>query len=171
MISEAGQRYGDRLAGWWFDDGAISYYYRSTPWERLATAAKAGHPGRLIAFNPWELPSPTEFQDYWCGEGNADPSAGGLISVGGNGRFKSGPHEGLQACATLITERDWVHARKDTDIGPPRWNVEQLATLLREFISRKNVPIFNLEIYQEGTLSPISVELLRHAASQLPPRR
>jgi len=170
MISEAGQRYGDRLAGWWFDDGAISYYYRSAPWERLATAAKAGHPRRLVAFNPWELPSPTEFQDYFCGEGNADPGTGGLVAIGGNGRISSGPHQGLQACATLITEHDWVHARKDTEIGPPKWNAPQLAALLREFISRKNVPIFNLEIYQEGALSPKSVELFRQAATQLPPR-
>jgi hypothetical protein len=171
MITEAGQRYGERLAGWWFDDGAVSYYYRSAPWKRLATAGKAGHASRLIAFNPWELPSPTEFQDYWCGEGNADPSVGGLIPVGGDGRFKSGAHQGLQACATLITEEDWVHARKDTDIGPPKWNTPQLATLLQEFISRKNVPIFNLEIYQEGALSPKSVELFKQAATQLPPRR
>lgn len=171
MIREAGQRYGDRLAGWWFDDGAISYYYRSAPWERLATAAKAGHANRLVAFNPWELPSPTEFQDYFCGEGNTDPGMGGLVAVGGNGRISSGSHQGLQACATLITEQDWVHNRKDTDIGPPKWDASQLAALLKEFISRKNVPIFNLEIYQQGTLSPLSVEVFRQAASLLPPRR
>ena len=170
MISEAGQRYGDRLAGWWFDDGAISYYYRSAPWVRLASAAKAGHSMRLIAFNPWELPTPTEFQDYFCGEGNTDPSVGGSVAIGGNGRISSGPHQGLQACATLITEQDWVHARKDTDIGPPKWDASQLAALLKEFISRKNVPIFNLEVYQEGTLSPKSVELFKHAASHLSPR-
>jgi hypothetical protein len=123
----------------------------------------------LVAFNPWELPSPTEFQDYFCGEGNADPGTGGLVAIGGNGRISSGPHQGLQACATLITEHDWVHARKDTEIGPPKWNAPQLAALLREFISRKNVPIFNLEIYQEGALSPKSVELFRQAATQLPP--
>jgi len=142
------------------------YYHlgaSSAPWERLATAAKAGQAGRLVAFNPWELPSPTEFQDYWCGEGNADPSVGGLLPVGGDGHFKSGSHQGLQACATLITERDWVHSQKDTDIGPPRWNVAQLAGLLREFIARNKVPIFNLEIYQEGALSPATVETFRRA--------
>jgi len=166
MISEIGRRYGDRLAGWWFDDGAVSYYYRCAPWERLATAAKAGHPGRLVAFNPWELPSPTEFQDYWCGEGNADPSVGGLLPVGGDGHFQSGSHQGLQACATLITENDWVHSRKNTDIGPPRWNAAQLAEMLKAFVARKNVPIFNLEIYQEGALSPASVENFKQARKQ-----
>ncbi|HAK96310.1 MAG TPA: hypothetical protein DCM87_15285 [Planctomycetes bacterium] len=163
MIGDAGRRYGDRLAGWWFDDGAISYYYRSARWEQLAKAAKAGHAGRLVAFNPWELPSPTEFQDYWCGEGNSDPSVDGLLAVGGDGRFHSGSHQGLQACATLITEGDWVHARKDTDIGPPRWNAVQLAELLKAFVARKNVPIFNREIYQEGAVSSGSVEMFTRA--------
>lgn len=171
MIGEAGQRYGERIAGWWFDDGSISYYYRSAPWEQLATAAKSGHAQRLIAFNPWELPSPTEFQDYFCGEGNTDPGMGGLVAVGGDGRISDGPHQGLQACATLITEQDWVHTRKNTDIGPPKWSAPQLAALLNEFIARRNVPIFNLEIYQEGALSPNSVELFRQVASQLTPRR
>jgi hypothetical protein len=167
MISEAGCRYGDKLAGWWFDDGAVSYYYRSAPWEQLAAAAKAGHAGRLVAFNPWELPSPTEFQDYFCGEGHSDPGLGGLVATGGDGRIKSGPHQGLQACATLITEGDWVHSRKNTDIGPPRWSGPQMAALLKEFIARKNVPIFNLEIYQEGALSPASVEMFKQARPSL----
>ena len=167
MISEAGLRYGDKLAGWWFDDGAVSYYYRSAPWEHLATAAKTGHAGRLVAFNPWELPSPTEFQDYFCGEGNADPGMGGLVPLGGNGRIAGGPHQGLQACATLVTEGDWVHLRENTDIGPPRWGAAQMAALLQEFIAHKSVPIFNLEIYQEGTLSATSVETLRQARTRL----
>jgi len=163
IIGEAGRRYGQKLAGWWFDDGAISYYYRCAPWERLTVAAKAGYPGRLVAYNPWELPSPTEFQDYFCGEGHTDPSLGGLLEAGGDGHIQSGSHQGLQACATLITEGDWVHSRKDTEIGPPRWNAAQMAALLREFIARKNVPIFNLEIYQEGAFSPATVEMFRQA--------
>jgi hypothetical protein len=37
-----------------------------------------------------------------------------LVPVGGDGRYTAGSYQGLQACATLITEGDWVHARKDT---------------------------------------------------------
>jgi hypothetical protein len=163
IVREVGERYGETLAGWWFDDGAVSYYYRSAPWEQLTHAAKAGNPQRLVAYNPWELPSTTEFQDYCCGEGFGDPAAGGLLSVGGDGRYTAGTHHGLQACATLVTEQDWVHSRTDTDIGPPRWNAAQLAGLLREFKARRNVPLFNLEIYQEGTVSSASVQVFREA--------
>jgi len=163
IISEVGQRYGDRLAGWWFDDGSINYYYRSAPWERLTRAAKAGNANRLVGYNPWILPSPTEFQDFCCGEGFQDAGAGGLVPVGGDGRYTAGSYQGLQACATLITEGDWVHAHKDTEIGKPQWSAEQLATVLSEFAKFRNVPIFNLEIYQEGTVSPTSVEVFKQA--------
>ena len=163
IISEVGERYGGRLAGWWFDDGAINYYYRSAPWERLTRAARAGNPRRLVSYNPWVLPSPTEFQDFCCGEGFEDAGAGGLLQVGGDGRYTAGTYQGLQACATLITEGDWVHGRKDTEIGKPRWSAEQLATVLSDFARFRNVPIFNLEIYQEGTVSPTSVEVFKEA--------
>jgi hypothetical protein len=167
IVREAGERYGDTLAGWWFDDGSINYYYRSAPWEQLTRAAKAGNPRRLVAYNPWELPSPTEFQDYCCGEGFGDPGVGGLVKAGGDGRYTAGTHQGLQACATLIAEGDWVHTRKDTDVGPPRWNAAQMAGILREFIARKNVPLFNLEIYQEGTVSPGTVRMFAEARKLL----
>ena len=163
IIGEVGRRYGDRLAGWWFDDGSINYYYRSAPWERLTREAKAGNPQRLVGYNPWVFPSPTEFQDFCCGEGFRDPGAGGLLPLGGDGRYTAGRYQGLQACATLITEGDWVHGRKDAEIGKPRWSAEQLATVLSDFAKFRNVPIFDLEIYQEGTVSPTSVEVFKQA--------
>jgi hypothetical protein len=166
VIGEIGERYGEELAGWWFDDGSVNYYYRSAPWERLTRTAKKGHPQRLVAYNPWELPSCTAFQDYFCGEGFGDPAVPGL-PLGPDGHFTGGSHVGLQACATLITEGDWVHTRKDTDVGAPRWNAAQMAGLLRSFIARKNVPTFNLEICQEGTVSPRTIEMFRQAREQL----
>jgi hypothetical protein len=166
VIGEIGERYGEKLAGWWFDDGTINYYYRGAPWERLTRTAKTGHPQRLVAYNPWELPSCTGFQDYFCGEGFSDPAVNGL-PLGPDGHFTGGSHEGLQACATLITEGDWVHTRKETDVGAPQWNAAQMAGLLKGFMAKKNVPIFNLEIYQEGAVSPRSVEMFRQARAIL----
>lgn len=164
IISEAGQRYGKKLAGWWFDDGSTNYYYRSAPWEQLDRAAKAGFPGRLVGFNPWELPSPTEFHDYFCGEGRLQPSGvDGLLAAGGDGRYPRGTYAGLQASACLITESAWVHSRKDSEIRPPKWNAAQMARILKEFGIYKNVPIFNVEIYQEGKVSPATVEMFRQA--------
>ncbi|HEY3323503.1 MAG TPA: alpha-L-fucosidase [Planctomycetota bacterium] len=167
IIGEIGERYGSTLAGWWFDDGSINYYYRSAPWEQLTRAAKAGFPQRVVGYNPWVLPSATEFQDYWCGEDNLDASVRGLLPAGGDGHLTGGSHKGQQACATVITEGDWVHTRRDSAVGKPRWNAEQLAALLKSFIERKNVPIFNLEIYQEGTLSTGTIEVFKEASGKV----
>ena len=154
VIGEAGARYGAKLAGWWFDDGTANYYYRSAPWERLASVAKAGNPKRLICFNPWILPSATEFQDYLAGEGNTDPTLRGGLKPGDHGRISSGAYAGLQASAAIVMEGDWNHTKRDTEIGPPKMKLEQLQSTLSRFQALENVLMFNCEIYQDGTLSP-----------------
>ena len=161
IVSEVGRRYGSKLAGWWFDDGAISYYYRSAPWQQLTEAARAGNPQRLVGYNPWILPSPTEFQDYFCGEGFENPAGEGTLVVGDDGHCPGG----LQACATLITESDWGHFQADREIGPPRWTAAEFADKMKQFATHRNVPIFDLEIYQEGTVSPATIEIFKQARS------
>jgi hypothetical protein len=163
VIGEAGERYGDKLAGWWFDDGTANYYYRSAPWQRLATAAKAGNPKRLVCFNPWVLPPATEFQDYLAGEGSSDPTVQGWLKPGGHGRISGGAYAGLQASAALVMEGNWLHTKRDTEIGAPRQTAPQLAGLLRRFAALENIPMLNCEIYQDGTLSPVTVEMIKVA--------
>lgn len=163
VVTEVGERYRDALAGWWFDDGTATYYYRSPPWERLATAAKAGSPQRIICFNPWILPPATEFQDYLAGEGSADPTAHGWLKPADHGRISGGAYAGLQASAAIIMESDWLHGKADSEITKPRMTAEQLAGQLRRFRELENVAMLNCEIYQDGTLSPATVELIRQA--------
>jgi hypothetical protein len=166
IISEVGGRYRERLAGWWFDDGSTNYYYRSAPWEKLSIAARAGFSQRLVGFNAWELNNPTMFHDYFTGEGFQDGRGyNELLVRGGNGRYPSGTHEGLQSSACLITEGNWIHYGRDQPLNPSKWTSEQLAPILKEFLAHRNVPIFNLEIYQEGEVSPASVEIIRVAAT------
>jgi alpha-L-fucosidase len=168
VITEAGERYGDKLAGWWFDDGATSYYYRSAPWKSLARAAKAGNPRRLISFNTWELNNPTEFHDYCTGEACYDlRGMDALLTPECKGFYPSGTHAGLQASACLIADANWVHAWKDTPLSAPKWNAAQLADLIRQFMAHKNVPIFNLEIAQDGQLSSQSIAVFKEAAARL----
>ena len=45
------------------------------------------------------------------------------------------------------------------------WTAHQLADLLKRFAECKNVPIVNLEIYQDGTLSPATIELFKQASA------
>jgi hypothetical protein len=168
MISEVGQRYGKQLAGWWFDDGSTNYYYRSAPWEALAKAAKAGFPQRFISFNAWEMNNPTEFHDFCTGEACYDPRGiDALLSPANKGFYPSGTHAGLPASACLIADANWVHTAPNTPPSAPKWNVDQLTDLINGFIAHKNVPIFNLEITQDGQLSPQSITLFQEAVARL----
>jgi hypothetical protein len=70
-----GERYKDKLIGWWFDHGR---FYRGVArqhrgdwtWHQFAQAAKAGFPGRLITYNGGveNINPMTERQDMWAGE-------------------------------------------------------------------------------------------------------
>jgi hypothetical protein len=162
IITEIGLRYGDGLTGWWFDDGSVNYYYRSAPWKALLQAARAGNPKRLVGFNSWELPSPTEFHDLYLGEGNRSPSGtGALLKRNGNGRYPSGSHEGLQSCSTLVFESDWIYMRGGQPIAGWQFSVENMRQMIQDFKAYHNVLIFNFEITQEGTISPESVEMFK----------
>lgn len=168
IIGEAGERYGDQLTGWWFDDGSTNYYYRSAPWESLAKAAKAGNAQRLVSFNAWELNNPTRFHDYCTGEACYDPRGiDALLTKESKGRYPSGTHAGLQASACLISDSNWVHGSRDTPPSGPRWNADQLTELLKGFIDHGNVPIFNLEITQDGHLSAETLRVFEQASRSI----
>ena len=162
VIGEMGDRYGDKLAGWWFDDGTASYYYRSAPWEKLANTALRGNPKRLVGFNSWILPPATEFQHLFLGESQPDPTVMGTLKPSDNGMISSGMYRGLQASAALTMEQEgWGHSKLEAEIGPPRYTAEQLTGMVRRFEALGNVPIFNCSIYQDGTFSPKTVEVIQ----------
>ncbi|MEX1048156.1 MAG: alpha-L-fucosidase [Akkermansiaceae bacterium] len=168
IVREVGERYGETLAGWWFDDGITNYYYRSAPWEALARAAKAGNPRRLISFNAWALNNPTQFHDFCTGEACENPAGiDGLLTPKAKGLYPSGTHAGLQASACLVAESDWIHRRPNAAPARPKWNATQLSELLRLFMANKNVPIFNLEVTQEGNLGAESIALFREVSRRL----
>ena len=91
VISEIGNRYGDQLSGWFFDDGCI---YSPAPFEALTKAAKAGFPGRLVSYNNWVMPILTDFQDIQMGEGFKGNQE---TAVGSDGIYPEGSYIGQQA--------------------------------------------------------------------------
>ncbi len=158
QIREIGLRYGDKLAGWWFDDSIAFYYPLQAPWKAMTEAAKAGYAGRVVGYNAWILPKATDLQDYACGEGDfpdrLTPENDAELPVGGSGIFLSGPQKGLQATMTLTNEgTDWGHVTKDAEVPAPRYSNAQMIDYIRQAIARRNVPVINLEVYQDGTAS------------------
>jgi hypothetical protein len=165
-LTEIGERYGDRVFGYWFDKGP--WFYQFSPgWASLHASARAGNPGRLISWNRSRLPMLTELQDFDSCEKCDDPAAGGHLLHGGDGRYVGGPSPQLQAAATLLAEHPplgesadpWVHRWPNIEIGAPRWGAQELADLLHGFSAHRNIPIFNLGIYQEGRVSDRTLEV------------
>lgn len=160
IMTEVGQRYGEKLAGWFFDDGCV-YYPLNPPFERMALAAKAGNPDRVICYNSWIWPRFTDFQDYFCGEGYHWMKVWKHLSEGGTGTYTGGPQEGLQAHTNFILEGSWVHSKPNSSIPSPQMDEEIFIEDLKNAVARGIVPSVNMEIYQDGTVSSESLELMK----------
>jgi hypothetical protein len=129
----------------------------------MTEAAKAGYPGRVVGYNSWILPKATDLQDYACGEGDfpdrLTSENDAELPVGGSGRFLSGPQEGLQATMTLTNEgTDWGHITQDTEVPAPRYSTDKMIEYIRQAMARKNVPVINLEVYQDGSASQKTID-------------
>jgi hypothetical protein len=170
IISSIGNRYGTRLAGWWFDDSAFTYYPFNPDWEQMTAAARAGNPDRVVAYNSWILPKLNDFYDVYAGEnGNWETKYEDLdfLPVGGTGRYTGGPQAGLQAEITVIINRDWGHFKKDQPIGPPRITADDLVSKLKDALSRKAAPLLDVDVYQDGTTSPETLQLFQAVQREL----
>jgi hypothetical protein len=166
IVSEIGERYGDKLNGWWFDGGQRYYNCHfdnsaadqgmlSAPFKELTLAAKAGNSERVVAYNSWVKPSLTEYQDYYAGEGAHIPA--GVK----NGVIPFGPQKGLLAHGCFTLEQKWGHIEKNTPIANPKYALDKL---LKKVQAAKNngYPLsINLEMYEDGSVSPQSVALLQ----------
>ncbi len=94
IIADIGARYGANLDAFFFDGG--SQYYGG-PMEEFSMAARTGNPARLISYNDGAYsrgPRGTDFQDVWFGE-NSFGESPRYGTIGPDGRFLDGPHEGL----------------------------------------------------------------------------
>lgn len=73
MIHEWSARYGDKVAGWWFDGGYARIGFNEDIARIYAEAVRKGNPDALVTFNPGvRLIRHTQAEDYTAGELN-DP--------------------------------------------------------------------------------------------------
>jgi hypothetical protein len=71
VIQEWSDRYGDRVAGWWFDGGYRHIQFNEAIAARYAKAVKHGNPRAIVTFNPGvEVIHYTQAEDYTAGELN-----------------------------------------------------------------------------------------------------
>lgn len=75
VIQEWSDRYGERVAGWWFDGGYAHIRFNEAIAGVYAAAARHGNPHAIVTFNPGVLPTMIRYtasEDYTAGELN-DP--------------------------------------------------------------------------------------------------
>ncbi len=164
IVAEIGKQYGNRLAGFWFDDAAFTYYPFNPSWERLARAARTGNPRRVLTFNSWILPRLTDFEDVYAGENpwwDAKYEYHQFLPVGGDGRYTGGPQAGLQAEINAIINDDWGHFKANEPISPPRMTADEIVPKMNDAMSRGEVPLLDVEVYQDGTISPETLRLFQ----------
>ncbi len=149
IFTEIGERYGDKVAGFWFD---FSPFNVSHHFEPLYKAAKAGNPDRIIAWNSWIQRQPSDFQEFFAGE------MAGLGTVPEPNHYKD-----LQPHAWIIVDNDggWSHRELDTDIGPPLETDQHLIDFVKACNAKNVVVSMNVGIYQDGTISPATAKQLR----------
>lgn len=152
ILTEMGDRYKDKVAGWWFDDR-----FPLQPFERLWKAAKTGNPARLVAFNSWILPKATPFQDYYAGE-----LGGELKLPPEHGYFDDdGPQSGLAGHILVFLDDTWNHASSNQPIKAPLFKDEDLIRYVRT-LNARGIPVtMNIGVYQDGTASPATLAQLR----------
>jgi lysophospholipase L1-like esterase len=71
VIQEWSDRYGDKVAGWWFDGGYEHIKFNEAIAQVYAKAVKHGNPNAIVTFNPGvKLVRYTQAEDYTAGELN-----------------------------------------------------------------------------------------------------
>ncbi len=174
VISQVGEQYGLSIAGYWFDDATFTYYPFNAPWAKMAAASKQGNPDRLVSYNSWILPKVSDFYEVFAGENDFSTemiNGFGFLPVDGTGKFTGGPQSGLQGQITTIINGDWGHFKVNTPISPPRYSPDTMITKIRDAISRRNVPTFDVEVYQDGRISPETLALFKEIRRAIKPTR
>jgi hypothetical protein len=154
VMNEFGQRYREKVAGYWFD-GCYQCFekYPDFLFRDLFKVCKTGNPNRIIALNSWIYPNVSEWQEYWAGE-TASP-----VKLPVNGTNERGPGAGLRYQALLIMEPYWVQEK--VEMPKPRFTAQELADYIGQCMANGGAVTINLGIYQDGSVDPKALDILK----------
>ena len=160
IIREWSERWGDRVAGWWFD-GCYwpNTMYRSVDPPNFATfaaAARAGYPERVIAFNRGVVPriiSITPHEDYTAGEISD-------MSVMQIRRSNDGMIDGAQIHILGYLGERW-------GTGSPRFSAEEAVAWSRQVIEKEGIITWDVPIQIGGLISRPFIDQLTEIGKAL----
>jgi len=161
VVTEFGQHYKEKVAGYWFD---CCYQarekYPGFSFREFFKACKAGNPNRIVALNSWIYPNVSEWQEYWAGE------TGSPVGLPLNGTTQEhGPGAGLRYHALLIMEPYWVQQR--VEMPRPQFTAQRLGDYIGQCKANGGAVTINLGIYQDGTVDPNAVNVLKEVRKRI----
>jgi hypothetical protein len=155
LITEVGNRYKDKVAGYWFD-GWYQCFSRfpGFDFESFYKCCKVGNANRVIALNSWLYPTVNVWQDYWAGEVYSS-SVSPKSSI-----IKEGAGLGLQFQALIGLEGDWVYTKENKEIPAPVLKTSYLTDLIKSSTGKGPITL-NVLIYQDGSIGEKSMDVLK----------
>lgn len=190
VIGEWGRNWGPLCDGWWFDGCYDWECFPNTryDWALWDRAARAGNPDRVVTFNDGSfclgktVPA-APHHDYLSGE--VEVLADGQVRMGRSAdapRYTPASNRvpGMDCLVHALLPvdcywayefaspgTDWPHRFAPFDPqhpGPmpdPMYGPDELRRFFQGFQAVRAPVTFNIGIYQDGSLAPLSVELLR----------
>ena len=153
VIREWSIRWGRKIAGWWFDGcyWPNTMYRTSEPpnFASFASAARAGNPESIVAFNPGVVPriiSVTPEEDYTAGESDLPER----ISIR---RAANGKIDGTQIHVLSFLGERWGR-------GAPRFSVDQAIEWSRNITKEGGAITWDVPIQPNGTIAQEFIDQL-----------
>lgn len=154
VIREWGERWGRKVAGWWFDGcyfpNAMYRFAEPPNFTSFAAAARAGNPERVLAFNPgvvYRLLSVAPEEDYTAGE--IDQPERITIRRAADGRV-----DGAQIHVLSFLGKSW-------GTGDPRFAAEQAVEFSRKIREAGGVITWDVPVGLDGRIAPAFLEQLK----------
>ena len=151
VIQEWADRYGDKVAGWWFDGGYQHIKFNEEIAAQYAAAVKHGNPKAIVTFNPGvKLIRYTKAEDYTAGELN-DP-----LKVIPAGRWL----EGSQWHALTYLGSTW--GQRNTRFTGEQWAAWVQAVTSKEGVVTLDMgPNYDRDAGPVGALAEAQVEQVK----------
>lgn len=160
VLQEMGERYKDKIAGYWFDGWYQCFEeYPDVSFKSFFEATKAGNKDRIVALNSWIYPPVTPWQEFWAGE-VASP-----VAIPENGFMNDGPVPNLQYQALLIMEPYWVQEK--AEMPEPRFTSSQLSQYIKDCMKNQGAVTINMGIYQDGTVGEKALKVMKEVRNQI----
>jgi alpha-L-fucosidase len=161
IVKEFGERYGEKVAGYWFDGFYQCFEkYPDFSFREFFKICKAGNPNRVVALNSWIYPNVSEWQEYWAGE-TTNPVG---LPVHGT-TPERGPGGGLRYQSLLIMEPYWM--QESVAMPRPQFTAQRLGDYVSQCKAKGGAVTINLGIYQEGTVDPRAVDVLKEVRKRI----